>query len=64
MLKEVQCIQLDGQQKLNRKNPFVLAFCEIYVPRKLPRIWYEFDINIVYQPGTQNQVVDAFPGIL
>ena len=48
MLKEAQCIQLDDQQKLNRKNPFVLAFCEIYVPRKLPRIRYLYRLNLSY----------------
>lgn len=40
VLKEAQCIQLDDQRKLNRENPFVFAFHEIYVPRKLSRIRY------------------------
>ena len=37
--KQSQCMYLHGQQ-INHENPFMHAFCKIYVPQKLPRIRY------------------------
>ena len=33
VLKETQYSQLDDQRKINRENPFIIAFREIY------RVW-------------------------
>ena len=47
-------MQLYGQQKVNHKNPFILAFREIYIPRKLPHIRYNIAAKI---PGLSNTTV-------
>ena len=60
MLKEAQCIQFGDQRKLNRENPFVLAFREIYVPRNLPIIRYSGLGTRLQQVITNKFINDLF----
>ena len=51
-------MHLHGQRKINRENPFVLAFRKIYIPRKLPRIRYTLSVQ-VYRYRVQINTVYA-----